>query len=220
MRIDGLQPEKGHETRSVVRECTAKRLWFAQALLSGSADEIRPLVHKAKEWADQVDKPAALWASDKQDACVPAIRAEFPNVPHRYCPNHFPRDVARPVLEEDRHAEVTMRKTVRGLRAIERAVLAEPRTATEPQTTTDRPTAVGSPIPPVDAVAVRTVSSVGAVPAGVVLDCCAAVRGILNDNQGGPLHPPGLRMAEHLHEVRDALGRVLGAKKGGPETTT
>src|SRR5438132_8028402 len=29
----------------------------------------------------------------------------------------------------------------------------------------------------------------------VVLDYCAAVRGILNDDQGGPLHPPGLRMA-------------------------
>jgi hypothetical protein len=25
----------------------------------------------------------------------------------------------------------------------------------------------------------------------VVLGYCAAVRGILNDSQGGPLHPPG-----------------------------
>ena len=33
---------------------------------------------------------------------------------------------------------------------------------------------------------------------GVVLDYCAAVRGILNDDQGGPLHPPGVRMAEAL----------------------
>jgi hypothetical protein len=36
-------------------------------------------------------------------------------------------------------------------------------------------------------------------PAGaVVLDYCAAVRGILNDDQGGPLHPQGVRMAEAL----------------------
>ena len=53
-------------------------------------------------------------------------------------------------------------------------------------------------------------------PAGdVVLDYCAAVRGILNDDQGGPLHPPGLRMAEALDEVRQSIGRNLGAKKGG-----
>jgi hypothetical protein len=49
----------------------------------------------------------------------------------------------------------------------------------------------------------------------VVLDYCAAVRGILNDDQGGPLQPPGLRMAEALTEVRASLQRNLDAKKGG-----
>jgi hypothetical protein len=49
----------------------------------------------------------------------------------------------------------------------------------------------------------------------VVLDYCAAVRGILNDDQGGPLHPPGVRMAEALTEVEGSIRRNLGAKKGG-----
>jgi hypothetical protein len=49
----------------------------------------------------------------------------------------------------------------------------------------------------------------------VVLGYCAAVRGILNDSQGGPLHPPGVRMSEALQDVRDSLDRNLGAKKGG-----
>ena len=49
----------------------------------------------------------------------------------------------------------------------------------------------------------------------VVLGYCAAVRGSLNDSQGGPLHPPGVRMSEALQEVRDALDRNLGAQKGG-----
>jgi hypothetical protein len=49
----------------------------------------------------------------------------------------------------------------------------------------------------------------------VVLDYCAAVRGILNDDQGGPLHPPGLRMAEALEEVRESIQRNLDAKKLG-----
>ena len=49
----------------------------------------------------------------------------------------------------------------------------------------------------------------------VVLDYCASVRGILNDAQGGPLHPPGLRMASALVEVRESLQRNLDAKKGG-----
>ena len=51
--------------------------------------------------------------------------------------------------------------------------------------------------------------------APVVLDYCTAVKGILNDDQGGPLHPPGLRMAEALREVRQSLERNLQRKKGG-----
>ena len=65
----------------------------------------------------------ALWLSDRQDAFVTGIAAEFPDVPHRYCDNHFLRDVAKPVLEADSHAKVRMRKKVRGLRTIEQAVL-------------------------------------------------------------------------------------------------
>ena len=36
LAIDGLQPEKGHETLYVVRELERKRVWFAEALLSSA----------------------------------------------------------------------------------------------------------------------------------------------------------------------------------------
>ena len=66
-------------------------------------------------------------------------------------------------------------------------------------------------------VADRVVMTAATVPHGleVVLDYCAAVRGILNDSQGGPLRPPGLRMSEALGEVRQSLQRNLRLKKGG-----
>ena len=110
LSIDGLQPEKGHETLYVVRELTQKRVWFAEPLLSATDDEVRRLITKAKEWAESLGKPVVLWMSDKQDAFVTGIAAEFPDVPHRYCDNHFLRDVAKPVLEADSHAKVQMRK--------------------------------------------------------------------------------------------------------------
>jgi hypothetical protein len=259
--IDGLQPEKGHETLYVVRELRAKRVWFAEALLSSTTAEVQRLVAHAKQWAAQLGKPVALWMSDKQDAFVQAIAVEFPEVPHRYCQNHFLRDVAKPVLEADSHAKVQMRKKVRGLRTIERAVLAEQRTqaaaaavavipveavtASPPDQAVTRPSApaelaeteVTSALSrAVDAAAAASAAAGSAAPAGVVgtaaaavpldttsqvvLDYCAAVRGILNDDQGGPLHPPGLRMAEALGEVRDSLQRNLEAKKGGARRST
>src|SRR4051812_25635523 len=121
--IDGLQPEKGHEALYVVRELTRKRVWFAEPLLSATQDEIRRLIQKAKEWARSLDVSVGLWMSDKQNAFVQGIAAEFPDVPHRYCDNHFLRDLAQPVLEADSHAKAQMRRRVRGLRTIEQAVL-------------------------------------------------------------------------------------------------
>jgi hypothetical protein len=208
--IDGLQPEKGHETLYVVRELTRRRVWFAEPLLSATEEEVRRLIAKAKQWAESLGTPVGLWMSDKQDAFVTGIAAEFPDVPHRYCDNHFLRDLAKPVLEADSHAKVRMRKKVRGLRTIERAVLQRPRAESQEAPTSPAPGATGT------ATTAAGSSPAAVDPAGsVVLDYCAAVRGILNDDQGGPLQPPGLRMAAALHEVQESLRRNLGAKKGG-----
>src|SRR5262249_27966983 len=149
LTIDGLQPEKGHETLYTVRELTQKRVWFAEPLISATADEVRRLIRKAKAWAESLGKPVGLWLSDSQDAFVTGIAAEFPDVPHRYCANHFLRDVAQPVLEADSHAKVQMRKKVRGLRKIEQAVLKQqsPRAANDPEATAEPTT---RPAPEVD----------------------------------------------------------------------
>jgi hypothetical protein len=209
LSIDGLQPEKGHETLYVVRELTRKRVWFGEPLLSATADEVRRLITKAREWAESLGVPVALWLSDRQDAFVTGIAAEFPDVPHRYCDNHFLRDLAKPVTEADSHAKVQMRKKVRGLRTIEQAVLARPKAETKDDLT---PEAAATAVT-ASATADRPATVVD--PAGsVVLDYCTAVRGILNDDQGGPLHPPGVRMAEALTEVHASLQRDLDEKKG------
>jgi hypothetical protein len=205
LSIDGLQPEKGHETLYVVRELTLKRVWFAEALVSSSASEVRRVIARARVWAERLGKPVAAWVSDKQEAFLTGIAAEFPGVPHHFCENHFLRDVAQPVLEQDRHAKVRMRSRIRGLRAIEREVLEEHHQGADP------PEVLASGVEEQGIVRPEPVTGAGAV----VLDYCAAVKGILNDDQGGPLHPPGLRMAGALQEVRQSLERNLQRKKGG-----
>ncbi len=198
LSLDGVQPEKGHETLYVVREIGQKRVWFAVALLSSNAAEIERVLVRAREMVELLGLPVRCWVSDKQKAFVTGIKKVFPGVPHRYCENHFLRDIAKPLLEADSNAKVQMRKKVRGLRKIEQEVEAEQ-------------TAVAATVetPAVPRVAADPAS------ANVVLDYCAAVRGILNDNKGGPLHPPGERMALALGEVRQSLQRNAVAKKGG-----
>jgi hypothetical protein len=261
LTIDGLQPEKGHETLYVVRELKGKRVWFAEALLSSGTAEVQRLLAKAKGWANQLGKPVQLWMSDKQDALVAGIAAEFPDTPHRYCQNHFIRDLAKPVLEQDSHAKVKMRRKVRGLRDIEKQVLQERREAqgqaesaqgnnaaqaalaasSDSAATVTEASGAGSQADAAVAEQAAASQAGANTPGGcepaealkaaqtkaaqdeavqdeagqVVLDYCACVRGILNDDQGGPLHPPGIRMAEALQEVRESLQRNLEAKKGG-----
>jgi hypothetical protein len=210
LSIDGLQPEKGHETLYVVRELTQKRIWFGEALVSSSAAEVRRLLALPRQWAERLGQRVRLWMSDKQDAFVSGIAAEFPGVPHRYCQNHFLRDVAQPMLAADSHAKVRMRSKVRGLRTIERQILSPPGT-TGPHAAAEDVAAAAPAETPLE-------SATPLAPASaVVLDYCTVVKGILNDDQGGPLHPPGLRMAEALQSVRQSLERNLRAKKGGPQ---
>ena len=190
LTIDGLQPEKGHETLYVVRELRRRRVWFAEPLLSSAAAAVRRLFEQARTWAQQVGLPVKLWMSDKQDAFVSGVADVFPGVPHRYCPNHFLRDLAKPVLEADSAAKVQMRRKVRGLRAIERDILE------------------------------KQLSAESVEQGAVVLDYCAAVRGVLNDDQGGPLQPPGLRMAGALREIQASVQRNLDAKKGAQQKSS
>jgi hypothetical protein len=203
LSIDGLQPEKGHETIYVVRELRQQRVWFAEALLSSATNEIRPLIVKARDWAKRLERPVRLWMSDKQEAFVTTIAEEFPGKPHRYCGNHFLRDLAKPMLELDSHAKVQMRSKIRGLRAIEREVL-KWRAAERAEQDQEQ-----------EGLLAVLVSATNGWE--VVLDYCAAVRGILNDSQGGPLRPPGLRMSQALAEVEQSLQRNVRLKKGGKQ---
>jgi hypothetical protein len=204
LSIEGLQPEKGHETLYVVRELTQKRVWCAEALLSSTTAEVRQVLARARQWAAQLGKPVRLWRSEKQAAFVRGITAECPDVPHRYCATHFLRDVAKPVLAAESHATVQMRRKVRGVRTIEREICATRRAAETPA-----PAPAGRAVPADDS------GPAVEPPPDVVLDSCGMVRGILNDDHGGPLHPPGLRMAEALGEVQASLQRNPEAQKGG-----
>ena len=176
LTIDGLQPEKGHETLYVVREATRNRVWFAEPLLSGTTTEVRKLFVRAKQLAQTLRLNVVLWISDKQDAFLKCVDAEFSGVPHRYCENHFFRDLAKPVLDLDSTAKKKMRAKIRGLRALEREIL-------DARQAVARPSSAGR----------KGRSSLAGVRGNVVLDYCSVVRGILNDGHGGPAHPAGLR---------------------------
>jgi hypothetical protein len=60
--------------------------------------------------------------SDGQTSLRNAVRTALPDVPHQLCQFHYLREAAKPLFEADRHAKVLLKKEVRGVRPLERAL--------------------------------------------------------------------------------------------------
>jgi Transposase, Mutator family len=119
LAIDGLQPDVGHEVLWVVRDCLSGEVLLARSLLSSTAADLAALL---REVAEAVGVPVAGVISDGQTSIRRAVEQALPGVPHQLCQFHFLREAAHPIFEADRHAKVELKKQVRGIRRIERAV--------------------------------------------------------------------------------------------------
>ena len=102
-----------------MRDCVSGEVLLARSLLSGTADDLAPLLREAAEAAGV---PVLGVVSDGQRSVRRAVERALPGVPHQLCHCHFLREAALPVFEADRHAKKELKKQVRGVRPIERAV--------------------------------------------------------------------------------------------------
>jgi len=119
LALDGLQPDVGHEVLWVLRDCLSGEVLLARSLLSASADDLAELLRLA---AASIGVPIAAVVSDGQLSIRRAVQRALPGVPHQLCHFHYLREAALPIFEADRHAKKELKKQVRGVRPIERAV--------------------------------------------------------------------------------------------------
>jgi hypothetical protein len=119
LALDGLQPDVGHEVLWVLRDCLSGDVLLARSLLGATEAELVPLL---REVADAVGVPVAGVISDGQASVRNAVATALPGVPHQLCQFHYLREAAKPVFEADRHAKKLLKKEVRGVRPLERAL--------------------------------------------------------------------------------------------------
>src|SRR5215213_6078843 len=119
LALDGLQPDVGHEVLWVIRDCLSGLVVLARSLLSSTAQDLAALL---REVVEAVGVPVAGVISDGQTSIRQAVAQALPGVPHQLCQFHFLREAAHPIFEADRHAKKELKKQVRGIRRIERAV--------------------------------------------------------------------------------------------------
>jgi hypothetical protein len=180
LAIDGLQPDVGHEVLWVVRDCLSGEILLARSLLSGRAAELAALLREVRTALEAIPVQIAGAISDGQHSIRNAVASVLPGVPHQLCHFHYLREAALPVYEADRHAKKELKKAVRGVRPIERALEARQATA----------------------------GPAGDAVAAAVRGYCLAVRSALTDDGRPPLAASGLQLRARLTAIHTSIERV------------
>jgi Transposase, Mutator family len=119
LALDGLQPDVGHEVLWVLREVLSGEVLLARSLLSATETDLTALLQEATA---ALPVPVVGVISDGQHSIRHAVAKALPGVVHQLCQFHYLREAAKPVYEADRHAKKELKKSVRGIRPLERTV--------------------------------------------------------------------------------------------------
>jgi len=217
LSIDGLQPEQGHETLYVVRELNAKPDLVCRGVALQQCRRGAPSGEQARHGPHSWVCRSTCGCRTNKTRSSPGSRPSFPGSRIGIASIIFLRDVAKPMLETDRHAKVKMRSKVRGLRAIEREILPQRQLIVA-----EAPAVAPVPVPPVPHhQRTRWPKDVPVAPepptdAGeVVLDYCSAVRVFSMTIRGGRYNRPAYAWRRPWETSVASLQRNLDAHRGG-----
>jgi hypothetical protein len=122
LALDGLQPDVGHEVLWVLRDCGSGEVLVARSLMGATENDLVPLLQEAASICQKLDIPIKGVISDGQHSIRNAVARALPGIPHQLCHFHYFREAAKPISDADRHAKKELKKQVRGVRPIERAL--------------------------------------------------------------------------------------------------
>jgi len=174
--MDGVQPEKGNETLYVIREIFSGTILAAQNLKSGSAEELKKLITPIIK----LGFPIIGIVTDGQQSIRIAMESLLPDVPYQYCQYHYLKDIAKPVVELDRKLKTGIKKSLRGIRELEKKI--ENDKSAEAEVAKDYIAAVRSVLledgnPPLDLPGIRIYQNAKAIQAS--LERCLDKKGAL-----------------------------------------
>jgi hypothetical protein len=122
LALDGLQPDVGHEVLWVLRDCSSGEVLVARSLLGATEKDLVPLLGAAASICQNLEIPIKGVITDGQRSIRNAVASALPGIPHQLCHFHYLREAAKPIADADRHAKKELKKQVRGVRPIERAL--------------------------------------------------------------------------------------------------
>jgi hypothetical protein len=182
LSMDGVQPEKGNEMLYVIREVFSGTILAAQNMKSGAAAELRTLIDPIIE----LGYPIVGIVSDGQVSIRQAFESILPDVPYQYCQYHYLKDIAKPAVDADRKLKMELKKSMRGLRDVERKI---------------------------EQAENKTGQIVSDTEVQVAKGYVAAVRALLLEDGEPPLELPGMIIYEKAQAIQASLARCLTKKR-------
>jgi len=122
LAIDGMQPDVGHAVLWIIRDGVSGEVLLARTLLSSTRGDLAALLKEVKAVLDPLAVSIKGSVSDGQQTIRQAVERSLPHVPQQLCHFHYLDEAAGPIFEADRHAKTELKKLVRGVRPIERAL--------------------------------------------------------------------------------------------------
>jgi hypothetical protein len=187
LALDGIQPDKGHETIYLIRDLLTGHLLGAQNLLSSEAAVLQEVLLA----------PIAAWGlpvlgvlTDGQESLLQAVAATWPGVPHQICHFHALREAGRVLYERDRAIKVHLRTVLQSRIRTVRRQLDRRGAAVDPQGAGDAPYA------------------------RILAEYAAGLQALINRDGLQPFRFGAVAMDDALSEVERSLARL--AKKGEP----
>ncbi len=170
LALDGLQPDVGHEVLWVLRDCASGEVLLARSLLGATENDLALLLEEVAAMCRKLEIPIVGVITDGQHSIRKAVARALPGVPHQLCHFHYLREAAKLISDADRHAKKELKKHVRGVRPIERAL--ERRTDEEAQAVRGYCLAVRSALtddgqPPLDASGLKLQERLQAIDASL-----------------------------------------------------
>ncbi len=107
---------------------TASRdpILLARPLLSSTQGDLTALLQEVQQLLEPLKVPVKGIISDGEETIKSAVAFVFPDIPHQLCHFHYLKDAIKPFYEADRHAKTLLKKQLRGVRPIERALEERP----------------------------------------------------------------------------------------------
>lgn len=118
MAIDGAKPENGVATLYLVTDALKQEVYGSEWLLYSGTEQIIELLSKIKA----LNLNVVGFVSDKQRALLLAVQEVFGEIPHQYCQFHWFKGAGGPLSDLDRSLNKLLKKKLRKLRDLTRAV--------------------------------------------------------------------------------------------------